>query len=137
MKNDGKKSEKLFEDHWKAKGKKVYVHRFVDTKQIKGRQNGQGFSQAAPSDYLITNAGHMFYAEVKSCSDKISFSFSQFTPSQNACMVRQCAAHGVYMIYIHNLNTDEWFQVNAVEILDRKMLGVKSMKWTEMQRWMI
>ena len=138
MKNDGSKSEKIFEDKIKANyGRKAFLHRLIDTKAIKGRMKGAGFSAAAPSDYVLTVNGFMVYAEVKSCSDPVSFSFSQFTASQNATMVQQHAANGRYEVYIHNLLLDEWFTIDAVDVLERKAKGIKSMKWTEMMRWMI
>jgi len=133
--NDGSGSEAIFEDRMALGGKTVFVYSLVDTKQIKGAMGPKGFAKAGPSDYIVTENGNMYYAEVKSSNNATSFSFSNFTPSQNAAMVRQCAAKGQYWIFIHNLITDVWYRVPASEILMVKLTKKSSIKWSEMEEY--
>lgn len=134
-KNTGTKSEKLFEsilnDHY---GKNVFVERLPDTKSIKGMM-GTGFIQGRPSDYLVTENGVMYYAEVKSCQDEVSFPFSNFTKEQEKAMIRQNAAGGEYFIFIHNLLTDTWYKLSARQKIEVEKSGRKSIKWTELNKW--
>jgi len=141
MRNDGSSSEDEFVKRWQdAYGKEVFVKKFTDTKSIRKVSNGP-FSQqapATPADFIVTVKGEMFYAEVKSCSNKTSFPFSQFTKSQRAAMLQQKAAGGCYIVYIHNMNTNEWFKVSGPVLLELEKTQ-KSIKWSELAgtRWML
>lgn len=135
MKNNGSKSEDLFEKILnEGFGKLVFIERLPDTKSIKGLLRS-GFVQGRPSDYLVTLAGSMFYAEVKSCSDPVSFSFSNFRKDQWRAMKKQRAAGGKYYCFIHNLLTNEWYVVEGARILDTEEQGTKSLKWKDMTKW--
>lgn len=133
VKNDGSMSERLFEEIMKSRGKSVNVYRLPDTKQIK-QEFQHAFVRAAPSDYIVTEDGEMYYAEVKSSSDgRASFTFNHITPSQWAAMVKQRAAGGKYFLFIHNITTETWYKVPANAILrihDEEKR--KSVKWTEL-----
>lgn len=137
--NNGVKAEELFEQIILHRyGKTAFLHSLVDTKEIKG-MTGTGFARASPSDYLLTVDGVMEYAEVKSCQKRVSFPFSNFTPSQNAAMVRQTAAGGKYNIYIYNITTERWYVVPASLILSLRAADVHSITWEyleeEHMRW--
>ena len=137
MKNNGVKSEKIFEDRMEeAYRKNVFVERLPDTKSIKGAI-GSGFIAGRPSDYLVTLRGEMFYAEVKSCSDPVSFPFSNFRKDQWKAMIRQNAAGGKYSVFLHNLLTNEWYRVECQEVLAADQQGRKSIKWSEMSKWVM
>lgn len=140
--NDGSYSEKEFErimeQRMKDAPKRLFVHRMTDTKSIKQIAGQKSFAKAAPSDYLVTLDGVMFYAEVKSTSEATSFKFSCFTPSQNLAMVKQVAAGGEYNVYVHHLPTDTWYEIPAYNIVVWKQNGFKSIKWDELEvfKWM-
>ena len=142
MKNNGVDAEKTFVERWETRyGKEVYVEKLTDTKSMRRTTGGfQVQAPSVPSDYIVTLKGEMWYAEVKSCSNKTSFPFSQFTKSQRAAMVKQRAAGGRYMVYIYNTNTGEWYEVSGPVLLDmEKETNCKSIKWEEMAgtRWLI
>jgi len=135
MKNTGKASEKEWEEVMEAKyGKLLNLHDLLDTSNIK-KENLKSFVNPAPADYVVTANHEMFYAEIKSCSSKTSFGFSQFTPSQNACMLKQTNAGGQYWVYIHRLETDEWYRVPASLILKTKHNNIKSLKWKDLSAY--
>jgi len=130
MRNDGSSSEEFFKAKMESIfGKKVFIEKFTDTKAVKG-VNKTGFVKSSPADFVVTALGKMFWAEVKSCSDKVSFPISQLTASQVRAIVRQEAAGGQYWVFIHNMNTDKWYKVAGSELL---ALDKKSIKWTEMK----
>jgi penicillin-binding protein-related factor A (putative recombinase) len=131
--NTGKESEDLFYNAMMNEGKGTFIHRLADTNEIKGAF-ATGFINSNPSDFVLTRNGVMEYAEVKSSSNgKASFSFSQFTPKQNSSMIRQVAAGGRYMVYLHNMVSNIWYIVPATLILETKASGRKSLKWTDIE----
>ena len=137
MKNNGVKSEDAFVKRLEdAHGKGVYVERLPDTKSIKGVLKS-GYIVARPSDFIVTLHGVMAYCEVKSCSDKTSFPFSNFEKAQWAAMKKQRAAGGNYFCYLHNLLTNTWYVVDGKEILRVEETGTKSIKWKDMNQWII
>ena len=141
-KNDGTKSQDIFVEKMEGffGAKNVFIYRLTDTKEIRGaiKASGgvaKGFAKATPSDFLVTVAGRMGYAEVKSTQNEHSFGFSCFTPGQWAGMKRQVAARGSYNVYVHRLNTDQWYVVSGEAILVSVNLGKKSLKWEDMETW--
>lgn len=137
MKNSGVDAEKDFVDRLEdVYGKRVFIERLPDTKAIKGALKG-GFIQGRPSDFLVTLCGEMHYAEVKSCSDPVSFPFSNFRADQWKAMKKQRAAGGVYYVYILNINTNQWFRISGDEVLSIEEGGKKSIKWSELELWKI
>ena len=142
-KNDGTPSQDMFVEKMKAiYGEKgVFVYRLTDTKEVRGAVkasggNAVGFAKATPSDYILTASGTMWYAEVKSTQDKTSFGFSCFTPGQWGGMKMQVAAGGQYIVYVHRLETNQWYGISALTILRAVADGKKSFKWKEMPEWL-
>lgn len=130
--NTGKNSEELFEELLKRKyGKKVFIHRVTDTSEVRGR-SGAGFTKPQPSDYIVTEDGEMYYAEVKSSNGKVSFPFGDITTTQIGTAKRQRLAGGNYYFFIHSLVFDKWFKVPGDVILDHQR---KSLKWKEMEKY--
>lgn len=132
--NDGTDAEAEFErifNDWH--GKKVYLERLPDTRKIKGMMKS-GFVQARPSDYIMTLMGQTFYAEVKSCGDKVSFPFSNLRPEQWKSMIRQKAADGKYYCFLYNTETKHWYVIEGRDILSIKEQGRNSIKWTQMNQ---
>lgn len=134
--NTGKFSEQEFvRKMTEAYGKNVYIHRYLDTNEIKG-MTGSGFVASNPSDYTVTLNGLMEYAEVKSISNKTtSFSFSHFTKAQVAGMKQQIAAHGAYNIYLHVLETNQWYKFSAGLVERIKGNGKKSVTLKELENY--
>ena len=135
MKNDGTKSEELFEGMVKLAYPDAFLYRIADQKELSRGNKLKGVvTRATPSDYILTIDRDMCYAEVKSCSNETSFPFSQFTPGQNAAMVKQRKAGGRYWIWIHNLLTDTWYFTQGYLVLAARAEGKKSFKWSEMRQ---
>ncbi|MDR3436473.1 Holliday junction resolvase RecU [Telmatospirillum sp.] len=135
--NTGKPSERAFEDYWDSLGKKAFLRRWVDLAHVRGMNpelHGIKFP-AQPADYVLTHAGATSYCEVKSCSNKTSFPFSQFEDEQWKAMKQVTASGGSYVIFIHNVNTDSWYQVYAQVILNFDAMNKHSMSWHELERF--
>ena len=122
-------AEKEFENYFRSRGKRSHVHRFEDTKAVRGRTKGNGFAAAQPSDYLVTDEGSSFYAEVKFCNNKISFPFGSIRPSQWTAARRVTAAGGSYYFYIYSTEVGTWFRVPASTLINSDK---RSMKWSEL-----
>ncbi|WP_419902161.1 hypothetical protein [Kiloniella sp.] len=130
-KNTGKPSEKKFQEIYSKLGKRVFVHRVPDNSDTYGRTKGKsvGGVEAQPSDWIVTEDGQMFYAEVKSTQNKTSFPFGMISKSQMRGARKQLAAGGQYFFFVHSLVTDEWFQIPADLILSTTK---SSLKWSEL-----
>lgn len=127
-KNTGVKSEEIFEQKiQKMYGKGCYLHQMVDSKQARNKVKSN------PSDWVVTILGTTAYAEVKSCSDKTSFPFSNFTKGQMNGMTRQAAAGGKYWIFIHHILTDQWYWIDSYTVLSTIDNGKKSLSWKELE----
>lgn len=134
MRNDGKDSEGIFEDRIKSDmGKRAFLYRIPDTNSAFRKGKATVKLAATPSDYLLSYFGQTGMAEVKSCSDKTSFSFSNFTPSQNAAMLQMRAAGGNYWVFIHHIPTDQWYRIDAEFIALIEKTGKKSVTWKELE----
>lgn len=135
MSGKGKASERMFEDIFKKLGKRAFVYRFPDKAEVRGRtQNGAVWMRKQPSDYLVTENGVTYYAEVKSSQQKTSFPFSKIQPYQKGSARRQVAAGGLYFFFLHNLTTGDWYKVPAEVILNSDKSSVRwadvdSYKW--------
>lgn len=127
-------TEKDFELRIATLGKKAFLHRVTDTKEAnRGKKTNKVKIKAQPSDYLLTYEGKMRYAEVKHCSNKTSFPFSNLTISQFNAMTRQRAAGGLYSVFVYNSNTDTWYNISGDRILFCLELKEKSIKWKEIE----
>lgn len=127
--NNGADSEAAFVEMMTANRKKsVYIFRLTDTKEIKGAMK-EGFTKANPSDFIITYNGVMYYAEVKSTHEKVSFKYSSFTKGQIVGMTRQIAASGRYTVYIHHIPSNTWYHLDGAKVIDDLKKGIKSIKF--------
>lgn len=131
MRNTGKKSEDIFKEkieaHYK---KKAFLFRIPDTHDASRGGKVRVTLSNTPADYILTWPEGTGYAEVKSTSGKTSFPFSSFTTGQNKAMVRQKAAGGNYWVFIHRLETDEWFRLSGEDVLNSSK---KSITWKELE----
>lgn len=134
MKNDGKKSEELFAAAIAKVGKTAYLERLYDTTSIsKKGQKVKFYLPTRPSDWILTLQGHMAYTEIKSTSHKTGFQFSALTIGQKAAITRQFAAKGNYWIFIHRLETNQWYWIHGSTVLAVQNSGKQSMKWIELE----
>lgn len=134
VKNTGTSSEDEFELILRrAYGKKVFIYRVTDSKEVRGRSNSKtAFTKAQPSDYIVTEDGRMYYAEVKSSNNKTSFPFSQISTVQWGSSKRQYIAGGCYFFFLHNVNTNNWYKVPAFAFHNHDR---KSFKWEELEEF--
>lgn len=131
--NNGKGSEKDFVDILTNKyGKSVYIHRFMDTGAIKGAR-GSGFVANSPADYLVTLHGKMFYAEVKSTFDKVSFAYSRLQKNQRGSMICQTIAGGDYYVYVYSMIHQKWYKLDGKNIIKDMDNNIKSIKFCDMK----
>ena len=130
MKN-WREAEKEFAIYFLNKGKKCYLHRLEDTKAIRGRTKGTGFTMAQPADYIVIEDGCMFYAEVKFSQNENSFPFGSIQKSQMNAARRIIAAGGNYYFFIYSTHVGTWFKIPVSVILNHTK---KSLRWTEISQ---
>ena len=126
-------TEKDFEKKLKSKygPKNVHLHRFVDTKAIKGRVGGRGKAPPQPADYLVTTREGTHFAEVKHCSNKLRFSFSSIQLEQVKTAKHMISLGREYWFYIYCSTKKKWYKVPAFYIL--KSQSKKSASWEELE----
>lgn len=90
------------------------------------------FTGSHPSDFLVTNRGDMFYAEVKSSNNATSFPFSGIQPSQWAAAKRQIAAAGKYFFFLFSQSNSQWYKIPGSFLVSIYNEGRKSVKWAEL-----
>lgn len=135
--NDGTKSEQTFKKYVEGKfGKFGFLERIPDHKEVSRGGKVKNMSMRnTPADWLLTTANGMKYVETKSSLNKTSFPFSNFTAGQNRAMKRQTIAGGEYLIVLHNLNTNRWYEVPATKVIELKEEGRSSFKWEEIEEY--
>lgn len=125
-------AQKDFASRWW--GKSNYCYQFHDTREAMGAAGSRRvFTDARPSDFVVTASGRMFYAEVKSCSNETSFPFSGVRKEQwNAC-IQQVAAGGGYFFYVRKEPEKIWYTLPGAFMVSLFNAGVKSVKWSEIE----
>lgn len=116
MKNTGEPSEIRFQEIMQKGCKSAYVFRLPDTKEVRGRV-GKGWVRAQPSDYIVTEKGLTYYAEVKSTWDPKRFKKSLITTDQRKAAKLQVRAKGKYYFFVHRLAANRWYKIPAEFIL--------------------
>jgi len=112
-------------------GKLRYVFQFEDARQVMGAlKTKKVIVQAHPSDYIVTDNGVTFYAEVKSSENPTSFPFANIKTSQWAAAIQVTAAQGLYFFFIRKEPERVWYKVPASVIIDQYRAGIKSIKWS-------
>ncbi len=110
--------------------KNQFVFQFHDARAAMGAaQSRRVFTTQHPSDFLVTDHGQTFYAEVKSCSDEVSFAFGNIQKGQWIAATRVNAAGGCYYFYLKSEYHKQWYKVPACVILEHYHGGQKSIKW--------
>lgn len=134
MKNNGKPSEKLFEEAWARLGKRAWAFSFTDTAEARGMNKGKNvFVKAQPADYLVVYQGAIFFAEVKSTIDAERFKFSLLRTSQSYAAAATLAAGGPYYIFIHSLAQSRWYRVPYDVVAAAKAEKKGSLLWSELE----
>jgi penicillin-binding protein-related factor A (putative recombinase) len=133
IKNDGKDSESIFQEAMRKKGYAVF--RLRDKRDLHGLNKRSVAAFGQPSDFIVVANGGAFLAEVKSSHNKTSFSFDCFTPAQKAAMAmcHGCKVGHLYVIYIHNMNSNEWYRSTGYQIVEEIKAGRKSIKLSNLQ----
>lgn len=133
QRNTGKNAERGFKAKLLAEDGKAYIERLPDTHDVIGLTKGQAVALAKkPSDFIVVSKGTMYFAEVKDCSNKVSFPFSNIKQSQLTAAKRTRIAGGKYFFFIRNKTTGDWYKVPCEVILDHER---KSIKWKELTQY--
>lgn len=131
--NDGKDSEDIFETGMKKHGCAVF--RLRDKRDLHGLNKHSVAVFGQPSDFVVIASRGAFLVEVKSTQEKTSFPFSCFTKAQASAMAQcvSCKVGHNYLIYIHNLNANEWYSTTADQVIATYKENRKSLRWDEIQ----
>lgn len=130
MKNNGKSSERTFEEE--VNGLVFRLRDKADMVGLNGGKNVAAFGN--PSDFFLITHESGYLAEVKSSTNATSFSLSGFTPAQKSAIYK-CHKLGYgdkYRIYIHSLALNTWYLITATDYMTAITQGKKSIKWTEL-----
>lgn len=127
------KAEDQFESFWKQKTQ--FAYKFEDTREAMGVSGSRRvFTQARPADYLVTDDGRTFFAEVKSSQHKTSFSLSNIRQQQWHCAFRICYAGGDYFFFIRHELTQQWYRVPGKDMI-LFFKNKKSINWKELEEY--
>lgn len=132
-KNTGKPAEADFEAHFARMGKRAFCQPLVDASDLYGANDKRILNvPAQPADYVVICDGEMFYAEVKSSTDRSAFRFSLIRKTQWAAAKRTIAAGGKYYVFIKSLVLNRWYRVPALAIRTIKDSGLESARWDQL-----
>lgn len=121
---------------WFSGTKLSFAYRFEDARAVMGALKSQKvIVQGRPSDFLVTDSGVTFFAEVKSSENPTSFPLSNIKkPQWNACR-RTVAAKGLYFFYIRKEPELVWFKVPGAFFLSLQDDDIKSVKWEHFESY--
>ena len=110
--------------------KTQFVFAFEDAREVMGaRQTRKIFTKGQPADYLVTDNGWVYFAEVKSSQHETSFALSGIQKSQWNAARRVTAAGGMYFFFIRKEPERVWFKVPAAFFISLQDQDIKSVKW--------
>jgi hypothetical protein len=136
MKNTGKEAERAFLNRVNAVPKTV-VERFYDQADLRGINGGRPVGDfPKPSDFLVTQSGILFYAEVKSTQSKTCFSFGDIRPGQRSAALKQAMAGGPYYFFIFTYGLGQWFCLPCQQFAKAVQDGKKSIKFKDLTEWL-
>lgn len=137
MRNNGTQAQDDFEDHWKKKPGS-HAWRMRDKKDINGL-NGKKIGKpggiaafAQPSDFLVTDEGVLFFAEVKSTSDPKRFNYNQIEPAQRSAASISAACGSPYFFFIYSIARAQWFILTAAQFVADMKAGKSSRTFEEL-----
>lgn len=108
--------------------KGALLHRFVDTKAARNKVSAQ------PADFLVAYRGQMWFAEVKSSHEEVSFPFSALQRSQMQTISLSVKNGTEYRVYVKNENTQQWYLIPGTLIIDTLNAGRKSLRWLDLEQ---
>lgn len=121
-------AEKEFESWFNTK--RSFCFQFHDARAAKGAGGSQRiFTTSHPSDFIVTDHGVTFFAEVKSSQDPTSFPFAAVQKAQWSAAIQTTSAGGLYYFFIRSEVLKKWFRIPANLMIDMRSDGVKSVKW--------
>lgn len=124
-----------FADLYKPKGKRAFVYRFKDTRDAMGVTGSRRvFTHALPSDFLVTEEGVTFYAEVKSTIHEVSFNLGNVATAQWNAAIQCTAAGGLYFFFIKSDHLQAWYKVPAAFLITVRKER-KSVRWAELAQF--
>src|SRR5688500_16501737 len=107
MKKLWQNAQAQFESFWLLKSQ--YCYAFMDSREAMGLSGSRKvFTKARPSDYLVTDNGHTFFAEVKSSQSATSFNLNNVEPEQWKTAIRVTSAGGSYRFFIRRELDKQW-----------------------------
>lgn len=130
-------AEEEFESFFK--GKQQFVFKFHDTKAAMGVMGTRNVKTVEhPSDYIVTDNGSMYYAEVKSTHNKVSLPFANIQKGQWRAAIRQVAAGGLYFFFVRSEAWKMWYKVPAQVLIEHEKVR-SSIKWSELSdyKWVV
>lgn len=135
MRNSGKEAEKAFLARMLAVPGTV-IERFWDQSDLRGINKGKAIADfAKPSDFLVTQYGSIFYAEVKSVQSATSFPFSNLEAGQRSAALRQAAVGGDYRFFLFSYGLGRWFLMPATLFAATLEAGKSSVKFSSLKEW--
>lgn len=133
--NDGAEAEKAFIERIMSQPN-CWVERIRDAKDLRGINRGRAVGDfAKPSDFLVTQAGRLEYAEVKSTQNPRRFSFSQIEAAQKSAALKQAAINGPYNFYIFSYGTSKWYIMPCLTYAAALSHGDVSIKLEDLREW--
>jgi penicillin-binding protein-related factor A (putative recombinase) len=136
MKNDGKEAQKAVLDIMQAR-KGVVVERFYDQSDLRGLNKGRAVvDYPKPSDFLVTEEGNIFFAEVKSVQSTTSFPFGNIEHGQKSAARRQVLVGGDYRFYLFTYGLGKWFVMPATVYANHLAAGKASVKFKDLEEWL-
>lgn len=126
--NNGKLSEKLFDDMYTFKPG-VVVYSFVDT------HRARNFVPTQPADRLLIYEGQAWLCEIKSSMDKVRFPLKNISKKQVGYgrFWRTAGAKEVFII--HHIVTDKFYFIPFNLVDEWFKEGVSSVKWDDILVW--
>lgn len=137
MKNSGNEADAAFVARVNAHADSI-VQRFYDQSDLRGLNGGRPVGDfAKPADYIITVAGTVSYAEVKSVQGEVSFPFGNIEDGQRSAALRHAAvgAGDCYNFYLFSYGTSRWYVMSATVFAATLAQGKKSIKFEELPLW--
>jgi penicillin-binding protein-related factor A (putative recombinase) len=125
-----KKAENDFKAAFSRLGKEAVVIRFSDAAEAKVLNGRRAKARAQASDFLVVVRGETFFAEVKSCEEKVSFPHSNIQPHQLTRSRQILLAGGRYYFFIKAEQFDVWYRVPASIVHNAER---KSTRWTDIE----
>ena len=120
--NLGDKAQDDFEAFWPKLGKRGYLYRFRDQKDLWRLNNGATRQYELPADYIGSAYGFTAFYEVKGTGNAQGFAISGIKRSQKQAAAQVHPAGGLYFFAIraYALCVNSWFLVPGQDLINRR-----------------